>query len=125
MYKKIITLIIITISIAIISIGCNKKNEINKAEKTEVMDHKLNPISKENALNVLKSEYGEMITTTIDDIKEEGEEYIVEVYIDSYIEPTIDDASHDESQDHDHRESIGTHKINIYTGELIKPKSDK
>ncbi|MGL5507584.1 MAG: hypothetical protein ACRDB0_06760 [Paraclostridium sp.] len=125
MYKKIITLIIITISIAIISIGCNKKNEINKAEKTEVMDHKLNPISKENALNVLKSEYGEMITTTIDDIKEEGEEYIVDVYISSYIEPTIDDTSHDESQDHNHGESIGTHKINIYTGELTKPKSDK
>lgn len=125
MSKKYMTLIIVTISMAIISIGCNKSNISNEYNKTIPIDHKSNPISKENALNVLKSEYGDMITTKTEDIQQKGNEYIVDVYVDLYIEPTIDDPEHDESKEHEHGESIGVHKINIYTGELIKPEINK
>lgn len=119
MSKKIMTVIILTVIIAILVIGCRKTNEIIKN------DNELEPISKEVALKVLQAQYGDMIDTTVDDIKQEGENYIVDVHVDLYVEPTIDDLHPDEKEEHNHRESIGTHKINIYTGELIKPESNK
>lgn len=116
MSKKFVTLVILIISVSIISIGCSKNDE--NIEKN--ISHKANPISKENALNVLRSEYGGMVVTTENDIKQDGENYIVDVYI----EPTVDEEEHNESDEHDHKESIGVHKINIYTGELTKPDNN-
>ena len=66
-------------------------------------------------INILKAEYGENISTKNKDIKLIGDLYFVDVYVE--IEEYEDDVNH---ETHIHRQSLGTQKIDKYTGELIK-----
>lgn len=123
MIKKYIWIAVI-VSIATLAIGIwvNKENEEKNLDtKYKEENLNINPISKENALMILKSEYGEHISNTIDDIELIDEEYVIDVCIDlEHGEEGFD--SHEEVIPHSHKESIGIHKINIYTGKLIKPE---
>lgn len=127
MSKKNITIGIVVILIAVIVISVvftNKKISLSSAERSNTNQHEaanlkekkgIDPISKENALKVLKATYGDGVSNTEDDLKQAGNDYVVEVKV--YIED-------EEDHDHVHDQTIGTHKIDIYTGEIkdIKEK---
>lgn len=119
MSKKSITIAWILL-IIILVIGCENKdkNEVNtKPEK--VYTHKdLNPISKESVISILKAEYGESIATTVEDITSIGDEYVVEVYLELKDDEESEEL-HSELGEHTHRESLGEHRINMYTGEIL------
>ncbi|CEH35526.1 hypothetical protein [Romboutsia lituseburensis] len=113
--KKIISLVVIaTFLLGFTAIVNSKQKEESKVESNIYSESnykdKVNPLSKEYAIKILEAEYGDYISVSKEDIKKVGEEYIVDVVL------------KDESEDvgeHDH--SIGVHKINIYTGELMLP----
>lgn len=91
----------------------------NKGTKeTHYNKDNMEPISKENALKVLKSKYGNRISNTEEDIKQVGDEYLVDVHI--KIEDEKEDAH--QNEEHEHSQSMGTHKINIYSGEIVEDK---
>lgn len=129
MSKKNITIGIVVILIAIIVISVvftNKKISLSSAERSNTNQQEaanlkekkgIDPISKENALKVLKATYGDGVSNTEDDLKQVGNDYVVEVKV--YIED-----EEDHNHDHVHDQTIGTHKIDIYTGEIkdIKEK---
>lgn len=84
-------------------------NEVSKTTKVE-------PISKEIALKVIKAEYGDKVINTEEDIKQKGNEYIVDVRV------RIEENEGESEDVHVHEQNIGEHKINIYTGEIEKQK---
>lgn len=117
--------IIIGLIILILGIFINKKNfltlgESSNMKQVEASDFKdkkdIEPISKENAIKVLKATYGDIVCNTEDELKQVGDEYVVEVKV------CIEDEESNEDQNHDHEQSIGTHKIDIYTGEIKDTK---
>ncbi|MFR3072430.1 MAG: hypothetical protein ACLTK8_06485 [Paeniclostridium sp.] len=111
----ILLLIFIILGLIIFSISKNKENEIKTNEDTKYSKN-IEPISKETALKVLKSQYGNRVVNTKEDIKQIGDEYVVDVRVRL-------DEHEDESlgKDHQsHEQSMGKYQINIFTGELTK-----
>lgn len=118
MNKKIIGISLLSIIIFSFITGCNKEKE-NDIISSNVMDNKeINPISKSTVLNILKAEYGDNILVKDEDIKLIGNLYFVDVYVE--IEDSEDQEDKENHETHIHRQSLGTQKIDKYTGELIK-----
>lgn len=117
MKKKylIILLIFIILALIIFYINKNKEHEIKKHEDTKYTKN-IEPISKETALKVLKSQYGNRVVNTKEDIKQIGDEYVVDVRVrlDEHEDESL------EKDNHVHEQSMGKHQINIFTGELTK-----
>lgn len=114
MYIRLGIAFIIILFVIIFSLNRdeNQKDEISSKEVSQTTN--VEPISKEIALKVIKAEYGDKVINTEKDIKQEGNEYVVDVRV------RIED---DEGEDaHIHEQSVGKHKINIYTGEIKKQK---
>ncbi len=111
----ILLLIFIILELVIFSISKNKENEIKTNEDTKYSKN-IEPISKETALKVLKSQYGNRVVNTKEDIKQVGDEYVVDVRVrlDEHEDESL------EKDHHSHEQSMGKHKINIFTGELTK-----
>ncbi|WP_042271458.1 hypothetical protein [Faecalimicrobium dakarense] len=121
MKKKIIISILIIVSIIEVALFLkNKENNDKKLNNTDKFTQKIEPLSKKHAINILKSEYGDYISVSEDDIKIKGDEYIIDVSV--YIE---DDEPHEDLGDHEHEQSLGVHKINMYTGALTMPDESK
>lgn len=115
--KHSIYVVLIVILLIMIASFVNNKNNENTNEKNRVEDiEQIDPLSKMHAINILKAEYGDYISVNEDDIKIKGDEYIIDVSV--YIE---DDEPHEDLGEHEHEQSLGVHKINMYTGELIIP----
>lgn len=90
-------------------VGCSN-NKVLDIES----DKELNPIPKEYLIKILKAEYGENISLNIEDIKSIEDEYVVEVYL------LLKD--NEGTEEHIHKQSIGEHRINMYTGDIIQSK---
>lgn len=125
MSKKNIIIGSIIVAIVILAIFINQKSSLNLAKsrdtkQVETSNLKENkdaePISKENAIKVLKATYGDGVCNIEDDLKQVGSDYVVEVKV------CIEDEEDAENHDHIHEQSIGTHKIDIYTGEIKDTK---
>ncbi|MGL5652392.1 MAG: hypothetical protein ACRDDE_11580 [Paraclostridium sp.] len=123
MSKKNITIGIISVFIVVVVISAvltNRKtsstsNE-NQIEVSENKDkNKIEPISKENALKVLKAKYGDAVSNTEEDIKQVGNNYEVKVKV-------CIEEKEDGGDVHYHEQDMGTHKIDIYTGEIKDTK---
>jgi len=98
----------------------NRKKTLNsKEDQIEVSENKdkkeIEPISKENALKVLKATYGDGVSNTEEDIKQVGNNYEVKVNVSR-------EEKDDEGEFHYHEQDMGTHKIDIYTGEIKDTK---
>lgn len=108
--------IVFTIIIAIMVFAFSKMNSKNNKEVINEVSKttKLEPISKESALKVIKAEYGDKVINTEEDITQEKDEYIVDVRV------CIEENEGEYEDMHVHEKSIGKHKINIYTGEIEK-----
>lgn len=123
MSKKNITIGIISVFIVVVAISAvfvNRKTSLtsneNQIEVSENKDkNKIEPISKENALKVLKATYGDGVSNTEEDIKQVGNNYEVKVKV------SIEEKE-DEGEVHYHEQDMGTHKIDIYTGEIKDTK---
>ncbi|WP_170075857.1 hypothetical protein [Paraclostridium dentum] len=123
MSKKNIIIGIISILIVGVLVSVvfkNRKNPLNSKEgQIEVSENKdknkIEPISKENALKVLKATYGDGVSNTEEDIKQVGNNYEVKVNV------SIEEKD-DEGEVHYHEQDMGTHKIDIYTGEIKDTK---
>ena len=117
-HKKIITLIMIAVSVVVLIGTINNKESkpnSNKPKSYGSSDNikELNPISKSSVINILKAQYGELISISESEVKKTGDEYVVEVFIDN-----------EDEEEHEHEEyntSLGIHKINVFTGELTFP----
>lgn len=123
MSKKNIIIGIISVFIVVVVISAvfaNRKtsstsNE-NQIEVSENKDkNKIEPISKENALKVLKAKYGDAVSNTEEDIKQVGNNYEVKVKV-------CIEEKEDGGDVHYHEQDMGTHKIDIYTGEIKDTK---
>ncbi|EQK47905.1 MULTISPECIES: hypothetical protein [Paraclostridium] len=123
MSKKNIIIGIISILVVGVLVSVvfeNRKNPLNsKEDQIEVSENKdknkIEPISKENALKVLKATYGDGVSNTEEDIKQVGNNYEVKVNV------SIEEKD-DEGEVHYHEQDMGTHKIDIYTGEIKDTK---
>ncbi|WP_270670187.1 hypothetical protein [Paraclostridium bifermentans] len=123
MSKKNIIIGIISILVVGVLVSVvfeNRKNPLNSNEdQIEVSENKdknkIEPISKENALKVLKATYGDGVSNTEEDIKQVGNNYEVKVNV------SIEEKD-DEGEVHYHEQDMGTHKIDIYTGEIKDTK---
>ncbi|MCU9808244.1 MAG: hypothetical protein ACRDC3_09575 [Paraclostridium dentum] len=123
MSKKNIIIGIISILVVGVLVSVvfeNRKNTLNsKEDQIEVSENKdknkIEPISKENALKVLKATYGDGVSNTEEDIKQVGNNYEVKVNV------SIEEKD-DEGEVHYHEQDMGTHKIDIYTGEIKDTK---
>lgn len=123
MSKKNIIIGIISILVVGVLVSVvfeNRKKTLNlKEDQIEVSENKdkkeIEPISKENALNVLKATYGDGVSNTEEDIKQVGNNYEVKVNV------SIEEKD-DEGEVHYHEQDMGTHKIDIYTGEIKDTK---
>lgn len=123
MNKKNIIIGIISILVVGVLVSVvfeNRKNPLNsKEDQIEVAENKdknkIEPISKENALKVLKATYGDAVSNTEEDIKQVGNNYEVKVNV------SIEEKD-DEGEVHYHEQDMGTHKIDIYTGEIKDTK---
>ncbi len=114
MIGKLSLLLILTCLSSLLMIGCNNKEEQYNSNSYKEMD--INPISKETVISILRAEYGDGVVVSEDDIKTEGDNYIVDVLVE--IE---DNEEHDEYTDiHIHTQSLGIHKINMYTGKIVE-----
>lgn len=109
------------IVILVLIVSCFLLFVIKQNEKDEKIDYKsknyekkIEPISKELAIKVLKSKYGNKVSNTEEDIKQVGDEYIVDVHV------RVEDEEEGSLQAHVHNQSLGEQKINIYTGELVE-----
>lgn len=115
MNRKIISVSLLIILIISFTSGCNK-SEQNSTSSLSGTDYKsITPISKDAVINILKAEYGDNISIKNEDINLIGDLYFVNVYVE--IEEYEDDVNH---ETHIHRQSLGTQKIDKYTGEIIK-----
>lgn len=123
MNKKNIIIGIISILVVGVLVSVvfeNRKKTLNsKEDQIEVSENKdkkeIEPISKENALKVLKATYGDGVSNTEEDIKQVGNNYEVKVNV------SIEEKD-DEGEVHYHEQDMGTHKIDIYTGEIKDTK---
>lgn len=123
MSKKNIIIGIISILVVGVLVSVvfeNRKKTLNsKEDQIEVSENKdkkeIEPISKENALKVLKATYGDGVSNTEEDIKQVGNNYEVKVNV------AIEEKD-DEGEVHYHEQDMGTHKIDIYTGEIKDTK---
>ncbi|KKY02241.1 MULTISPECIES: hypothetical protein [Paraclostridium] len=123
MSKKNIIIGIISILVVGVLVSVvfeNRKNPLNsKEDQIEISENKdknkIEPISKENALKVLKATYGDGVSNTEEDIKQVGNNYEVKVNV------SIEEKD-DEGEVHYHEQDMGTHKIDIYTGEIKDTK---
>ena len=115
MNRKIINISLLIILIISFTSGCNKSEQNSTVNLSTINDKSINPISKDTVINILKAEYGENISIKNKDIKLIGDLYFVDVYVE--IEEYEDDVNH---ETHIHRQSLGTQKIDKYTGEIIK-----
>ncbi|QYE98421.1 hypothetical protein [Paraclostridium sordellii] len=110
--KKRYIIVILVLMVSCFLLFATKQNERDEKidYKSENYEKKIEPISKELAIKVLKSKYGNKVSNTEEDIKQVGDEYIVDVHV----------RVEDEEEGHVHNQSIGEQKINIYTGELVE-----
>lgn len=123
MSKKNIIIGIISILVVGVLVSVvfeNRKKTLNsKEDQIEVSENKdkkeIEPISEENALKVLKATYGDGVSNTEEDIKQVGNNYEVKVNV------SIEEKD-DEGEVHYHEQDMGTHKIDIYTGEIKDTK---
>lgn len=123
MSKKNIIIGIISILVVGVLVSVvfeNRKNPLNsKEDQIEISENKdknkIEPISKENALKVLKATYGDGVSNTEEDIKQVGNNYEVKVNV------SIEEKD-DEGEVHYYEQDMGTHKIDIYTGEIKDTK---
>jgi ABC-type oligopeptide transport system substrate-binding subunit len=121
-HKKIMILIMISVSIVVLIGAINNKElkpNSNKSKSYGSGDNikELNPISKSSVINILKAQYGELISISESEVKKTGDEYVVEVFIGNE-----DEEEHEEEHEHEeHNTSLGIHKINVFTGELTFP----
>ena len=118
--KNIIIVIIIIVVVVISTVFVNRKvflsSEEDKIESSEnKYKNEIEPISKENALKVLKAKYGDGVSNTEDDVKQVGNNYEVKVKV------SIEEKE-DGGDVHYHEQDMGTHKIDIYTGEIKDEK---
>jgi hypothetical protein len=121
MKKKYIIIAIVFVILAFIVVFIAKRNQ-DTVKVSKDIEHSQNvePISKEIALKILTSQYGNHVSSTADDIKQVGDEYVVDVHVKLDEPETEDGHEHIDSKDGSHEQSIGTYKINIYTGEIKK-----
>lgn len=115
--KKTYRIIALILLIPLLMIGCNKEKVNHKSDKLYT-EKEMKPISKESVINILRAEYGDIVATTIDEIEPLGDYYIVEVYV-NLKDSEEEQESHEALGDHVHRQSLGKHKINMYTGEIL------
>lgn len=111
---------ILVVGMLVLVVFENRKNPLDsKEDQIEVSENKdtnrIEPISKENALKVLKATYGDGVSNTEEDIKQVGNNYEVKVNV------SIEEKD-DEGEVHYHEQDMGTHKIDIYTGEIKDTK---
>lgn len=111
---------ILVVGVLVLVVFENRKTYLtsneNQIEVSENKDkNKIEPISKENALKVLKATYGDGVSNTEEDIKQVGNNYEVKVKV------SIEEKE-DEGEVHYHEQDMGTHKIDIYTGEIKDTK---
>lgn len=129
--NKLLILLLLLVIVTVSIIGLNKINNDNKINYSfsEKKAEDLNPISKDSAKKVLQAEYGMEISNNEEDFKIEGNYYTVDVYISIKNEEehthtgeeleTNSEGSQVISGDI-HKVGLGIHKINLYTGKLIK-----
>ncbi|CEP50063.1 hypothetical protein [Paraclostridium sordellii] len=112
--KKRYIIVILVLIVSCFSLFVIKQNEKDEKidYKSKNYEKKIEPISKELAIKVLKSKYGNKVSNTEEDIKQVGDEYIVDVHVSVEDEGSL--------QAHVHNQSLGEQKINIYTGELVE-----
>lgn len=112
--KKRYIIVILVLIVSCFSLFVIKQNEKDETidYKSKNYEKKIEPISKELAIKVLKSKYGNKVSNTEEDIKQVGDEYIVDVHVSVEDEGSL--------QAHVHNQSLGEQKINIYTGELVE-----
>lgn len=113
MNKKIIRISLLSIMIFSLIVGCNKSKSNDNTSSNSIDNKEINPISKSTVINILKAEYGENILINNDDIKLIGNLYFVDVYVE------VEDSDDEGHETHIHRQSLGTQKVDKYTGELI------
>lgn len=131
--KSYIFLIVFAgIIISIVALNNNNNNKFiynNKIIEKKAED--LTPITKERALKILEYEYGSELGNTEKDIKRDGKYYVVDLYIkiksdEEHIHTQENDSKYiqkKETVDGDvHKVNLGIHKIDVYTGEISKPK---
>lgn len=114
--KIIISILIIVPIIGSSLLFVSKKDNDEKVNSTESLQQNIEPLSKSHAINILKAEYGDFISIDEDDIQIKGDEYIIDVSI-----SMEDEEPHEDLGEHEHEQSLGVHKINMYTGKLIMP----
>ncbi|MEG2246373.1 MAG: hypothetical protein RSC84_02890 [Peptostreptococcaceae bacterium] len=121
MKKKyiIIAMFFIILALIVFLIAERKQDDV-KVNKDIEYSKNIEPISREIALKILKSQYGDSISNTEEDIKQVGDEYIIDVHVKLDEHEAEGEHEHIDSKDASHEQSIGTYKINIYTGELTK-----
>lgn len=114
--KKRYIIVILVLIVSCFSLFVIKQNEKDEKidYKSKNYEKKIEPISKELAIKVLKSKYGNKVSNTEEDIKQVGDEYIVDVHV------RVEDEEEGSLQAHVHNQSLGEQKINIYTGELVE-----
>ena len=120
----LITILVIALISTIILKNLDSKDK-GSIDFTEKKAEDLNPISKSSVLKVLKAEFGENVVNTEDDVKDNGDYYLVEVKVNLGSQEehthTDEELSIEElelDKDGNHIINIGIHKINKYTGEL-------
>lgn len=113
MNKKIITVSLLFIIVFSFGVGCSKKSESNTENLNTINKNNIKPISKDTAINILKAEYGDNIIIEDKDIKLIGDLYFIDVYVE------VKEENDGSDETHTHKQSLGTQKIDKYTGELI------
>ena len=114
MSKKIISISLLIIIILSI-VACSKLEQQDTSDSNSIDKRSINPISKDTVINILKAEYGDNILIKDEDIKLIGDLYFVDVYVE--LEDYEENVNH---ETHIHNQSLGTHKIDKYSGEIIK-----
>lgn len=114
--------IIIVSSLFIIAfssiVGCSKYSKGDTKNLDSIDKKSITPISKSTVLNILKAEYGDNILVKNEDIKLIGDLYFVDVYVE--IEDSEEKEDNENHETQIHRQSLGTKKIDKYTGEIIE-----
>ena len=117
MNKKIIGISLLYIFVFSFMAGCNK-TQVNDTINSNSIDKKdINPISKSTVVNILKAEYGDNIIIKDKDIRLIGDLYFVDVYVE--VDDGEEDKENESNETHTHIQSLGTQKIDKYTGEII------
>lgn len=114
--KKKYIIIGLLLLILVLEIGCNNEKDNHKTHRLYT-EKEVKPVSKENVINILRAEYGDIVATTIDEIEPKGDYYFVEVYV-NLKDSEEEEEAHEGLGEHIHRESLGKFKINMYTGEI-------